>query len=93
MEDSATKASRPWAAEFRLAVVGRLVVGEVECGTLRSELKVLSQKKWTHPITATKVRFGYSTIERWYYIAVNNKEAPSRALRRCDSAIARRSSS
>jgi transposase len=86
VHEPVTEASRRWA-EFRLAVVGHLVVGELERGKLRAELKALSQRKWKHPITGTQVLFGYSTIERWYYIAVNNSQAPSRALskRRCDA--------
>ena len=54
-------------AEFRLAVVGHLVVGDLDRGQLGVELKSLSAKKWKHPITGTRVTFGYSTIERWYW--------------------------
>lgn len=82
--------SRLWA-EFRLAVVGHLVVGELERGQLGAELKSLSAKKWKHPITRKRVTFGYSTIERWYYIVLNNPKARLRALskRRSDAGVPR----
>lgn len=80
-EEPITETSRRWA-EFRLAVVGHLVVGEVERGQLQAELKTLSEKKWKHPITGIQVLLGYSTIERWYYIVLNSPEAPLRALSR-----------
>ena len=80
--------SRLWA-EFRLAVVGHLVVGDLDRGQLGAELKSLSAKKWKHPITGTRVTFGYSTIERWYYIVLNNPEARLGALskKRCDAGV------
>ena len=71
--------SRLWA-EFRLAVVGHLVVGDLDRGQLGAELKSLSAKEWKHPITGTRVTFGYSTIERWYYVVLNNPKARLRAL-------------
>ena len=80
--------SRLWA-EFRLAVVGHLVVGDLDRSQLGVELKSLSAKKWKHPITGTRVTFGYSTIERWSYIVLNNPKARLRALskRRCDAGL------
>ena len=80
--------SRLWA-EFRLAVVGHLVVGDLDRGQLGVELKSLSAKKWKHPITGMRVTFGYSTIERWYYIVLNNPKARLRALskRRRDAGL------
>jgi transposase InsO family protein len=36
---------------------------------LEAELKRLSDKPWRHPISAEQVRFGFSTIERWFYLA------------------------
>jgi hypothetical protein len=71
--------SRLWA-EFRLAVVGHLVVGDLDRGQRGAELKSLSAKKWKHPITGKRVTFCYSTIERWYYVVLNNPKARLRAL-------------
>jgi hypothetical protein len=42
-------------AEFRLSVVGHLVVRDLERGQLAAELKSLSAKKWKHPITGSRV--------------------------------------
>ena len=66
-EEAVAEPSLLWA-EFRLAVVGHLVVGDLDRGQLGVELKSLSAKKWKHPITGTRVTFGYSTISvllRW----------------------------
>src|SRR5262249_32058873 len=56
---------------------------------LAAELRSLSDRKWKHPITGRRVTFSYPTIERWYYITLNNQEAPLRALseRRCDAGV------
>jgi len=82
--------SRLWA-EFRLSVVEHLVVGDLDRGQLAAELKSLSAKKWNHPITGRRVTFGYSTIEHWYYIVLNNPKARLRALskRRRDAGVPR----
>jgi putative transposase len=71
--------SRHWG-EFRFAVVGHLVFSGVKRGKLTPELRSLSAKEWKHPISGRWVTFGYSTIERWYYIALNNPKAPISAL-------------
>ena len=85
--------SRPWA-EFRLAVVGHLVVC-ADRGQLRAELKLLAAKKWKHPISGSQVTFGYSTIERWYYMALNNPDFRLGTLskKRCDAGLPRSSAS
>jgi transposase len=77
--------------EFRLAVVGHLVACDVEKGKLAAELRSLSERKWKHPITGRRVTFSYPTIERWYYIVLNNQKAPLRALSkgRCDAGVPR----
>jgi len=82
--------TRLWA-EFRLSVVGHLVVGDLDRGQLAAELKSLSAKKWKHPITGRPVTFGYSTIEHWYYIVLNNPKARLHALskRRRDAGLPR----
>jgi transposase len=78
-------------AEFRLAVVGHLIVCDVERGELRAELKSLSAKKWKHPISGKRVIFSYPTIERWYYSLLKNPEARLRVLpkRRKDAGLPR----
>ena len=78
-------------AEFRLAVVGHLVVGDLDRGQLVAELKSLAAKKWNHPITGKRVTFSYSTIAHWYYVALNNPKARLRALskKRRDAGVPR----
>ena len=53
-------------ARVRFAVVGNLLVSRPKGGELKAALKELSQKTWEHPRTQERVRFGYSTIEKWY---------------------------
>jgi transposase len=85
-----TKNSSRWA-EFRLSVVGNLVVGYTEHGQLAAALKSLSAQEWKHPITGMRVTFSYPTISRWYYFALNNPKARLRALakKRCDAGVHR----
>jgi transposase InsO family protein len=71
---------RRWA-QLRYSIIGPLLAAPPEHGELAAALEVLSRKIYRHPITGEAVRFGTSTIERWYYIA---KEAadPVAALAR-----------
>lgn len=36
---------------------------------LQAALQALAQKTWRHPVSGLDVRFGVSTLERWYYAA------------------------
>jgi len=38
-------------------------------GELHEALNALAAKAWRHPFTGLEVRFGCSTLERWYYAA------------------------
>ena len=38
-------------------------------GQLHAALRTLSAKSWRHPISGLDVRFGVSTLQRWYYAA------------------------
>ena len=82
---SASKRSR-WA-ELRYGVIGPLLADPPEPGDLSRALKRLAKKSWQHPVTHERTRFGFSTLERWYYRAKRNTEDPIGALRReprCD---------
>lgn len=68
-------------AHFRFAVVGPLLAAPPETGELQAQLVALSRQLWQHPITSKLVRFGVSTIERWYY-AARHTASPVEALRR-----------
>src|ERR1700732_3007740 len=69
-------------ARFRFSVIGPLLAAPPERGELQEQFKSLAAKKWHHPITGQGVQFGLSTIERWFYIARNEKKDPVQALRR-----------
>ena len=69
-------------AQFRFSVIGPLLAAPPEVGELRDELKRLAAKNWRHPITGQWTRFGTSTIERWYYRALNEARDPVAALAR-----------
>ena len=49
-------------------------------GQLHAALEALSAKCWRHPISGLDVRFGVSTLERWYY-AARGAADPVAALR------------
>jgi transposase InsO family protein len=56
-------------AELRFSVVGGLLSSPPEPGELQNALQALSEKEWIHPKHGGPVKFGLSTIERWYYRA------------------------
>jgi hypothetical protein len=51
-------------------------------GELRAAMEALSCRQWRHPTTGESVRFGFSTIERWYYRALKERSDPVSVLRR-----------
>jgi transposase InsO family protein len=74
-------AAERWA-RLRFAIVGPLLAAPPKAGALCRELERLSRQLWKHPTTGERVRFAYSTIERWYYRARNEARDPVGALRR-----------
>lgn len=56
-------------ARLRFSIIGHLLAAPPEPGTLRQALAELAARTWRHPITGQPVRFGVSTLERWYYAA------------------------
>ncbi len=69
-------------AHLRFSVVGQLLAAPPGKGELRSELTRLADRTWRHPTTGEPVRFGVSTIERWYYLAARERRDPVTVLRR-----------
>ena len=69
-------------AHLRFAVVGPLLAAPPGKGELKVELRELAEKSWRHPISGQQVRFGFSTIERWYYRARREQRDPVGVLRR-----------
>lgn len=69
-------------ARLRFAIIGPLLAAPPDPGALQHTLKRLAAQRWRHPVSGEPVRFGASTIERWYYAAKNAKSDPVGALRR-----------
>ncbi|MEI8244102.1 MAG: IS481 family transposase, partial [bacterium] len=69
-------------AHLRFSVIGQLLAAPPEKGALRAELAALSAREWRHPTTGEPVHFGASTIERWYYRALKERQDPVGVLRR-----------
>ena len=56
-------------ARLRFLVIGPLLAAPPEPGQLNGAFNALAAKTWRHPVTGLDVRFGASTLERWYYAA------------------------
>jgi transposase InsO family protein len=69
-------------AEFRFSVIGQLLAAPPPKGELAAAIAALAERTWHHPITDEHTRFGFSTIERWYYRALKEKSDPVGSLRR-----------
>ena len=67
-------------ARLRFSVIGPLMASPPEPGRLRDALLILAAKTWRHPDSGLDVRFGVSTLERWYY-AARRSDDPLAALR------------
>jgi putative transposase len=77
------KANTPqrWA-HLRFSIVGPLLAAPPARGELQAQLEKLAAKHWLHPVTGQPVRFGLSTIQRWYYMARAERRDPVGVLRR-----------
>jgi putative transposase len=69
-------------AHLRFAVIGQLLAAPPAKGALRAALRELAQRTWRHPVTGEAVRFGLSTIERWWYLSRRERRDPVGVLRR-----------
>ena len=69
-------------AHLRFAIIGWLLAAPPEKGELKVAIRELASRTWQHPTTGTPVRFGFSTIERWYYRALRERTDPVGILRR-----------
>ena len=78
---SAGRAHERWA-HTRFSIVGQLLAAPPEKGCLKAAIAELAARTWQHPTTAKPVRFGFSTIERWYYRALRERTDPVGVLRR-----------
>ena len=69
-------------AHLRFSVIGQLLAAPPAKGELRSEIEALAARQWRHPTSGEPARFGFSTIERWYYRALKERSDPVGVLRR-----------
>ncbi|HEU5284616.1 MAG TPA: DDE-type integrase/transposase/recombinase [Burkholderiales bacterium] len=69
-------------AHLRFSVVGQLLAAPPPKGELKAALRALAERSWVHPSSGEPVRFGVSTIERWYYRALRERVDPVGSLRR-----------
>ena len=69
-------------ARFRFSVVGSLLSSPPARGALKTAIRALAAKTWTHPVSGREVRFAATTIERWYYTAQHAQDDPVGVLRR-----------
>ena len=69
-------------ARFRFSVVGSLLSSPLARGALKTAIRGLAEKTWSHPVTGRDARFSAVTIERWYYTARRKHDDPVGALRR-----------
>jgi putative transposase len=56
-------------ARLRFSIIGALLAAPPAKGELLGVLRALALKPWRDPATGLDVRFGVSTLERWYYVA------------------------
>jgi putative transposase len=69
-------------ARFRFSVVGSLLSSPPARGALKTAIRDLAAKTWSHPVTGRDVRLSTVTIERWYYTARRHHDDPVGVLRR-----------
>ena len=69
-------------AHVRFSIVGQLLAAPPAKGELKAAIRELAARTWQHPTTGKPVRFGFSTIERWYYRALRERTDPVGVLRR-----------
>jgi transposase InsO family protein len=54
---------------LRFSIIGHVLAAPPDPGELHRALTVLATRTWRHPVTGGSIRFGVSTLERWYYAA------------------------
>lgn len=71
--------------QFRFSVIGGLLSRPPEPGKLGEEIEILASRRYRHPSQDKWVTFGASTIERWYYRALNTDDPVAALSRRIRS--------
>lgn len=67
-------------ARLRFSIIGPLLAAPPAPRELFSALTAMAAKTWRHPVSGLDVRFGVSTLQRWYYTARAAKD-PVAALK------------
>ena len=67
--------------QLRFSIIGSLLARPPEPGKLGEEIDILASRCYRHPRKDKWVKFGASTIERWYYRALHSTD-PVGALSR-----------
>lgn len=80
MSDAKNSTHPSWA-RLRLAIISRLLANPPPKGELTPEIRKLADQEWQHPVVGMPIRFGRSTIERWYHVAKRAQD-PIAALSR-----------
>ena len=80
-ERDGSRVHERWA-RLRFSIIGALLAAPPAKGALRPALQQLAAREWRHPSTGAPVRFGVSTLERWFYRARNEQHDPVSVLRR-----------
>lgn len=81
MNDDNKYVRSQWA-RLRFSIIGPLLAAPPNSGELQASLTQLAEKTYRHPTTGEALRFGVSTLERWYYLARNHPDDPVGALAR-----------
>jgi putative transposase len=82
MTKKAIRSTAALWAHFRFSVVGSLLSSPPAHGEVKTAIRSLAAKTWTHPVTGGNVRFAAVTIERWFYTARRERDDPVSVLRR-----------
>ena len=81
MSEESKRTLKNWA-HLRFSIVGPLLARPPDKGDLAKELEELASRRYPHPGGEGEwLRFGVSTIERWYYQALGTDD-PVKALSR-----------
>ena len=68
-------------SQLRFSIIGGLLARPPCKGQLGKELQILASQHYRHPSEDKWITFGVSTLQRWYYKALN-AEDPIKALDR-----------
>ena len=80
-ERGGSRVHERWA-RLRFSIIGALLAAPPAKGALRAALEQLAAREWRHPSTGAPVRFGVSTLERWFYRARGEQHDPVGVRRR-----------